>query len=125
TIFTGGDSVKYLDLCEVPHIHSLFQTADGSLMPQIKHCLGIPIRSADKLLIGAMFFGYTHSEAFHAADEVTIRSIASLVAVTLDNARLFEEVNALNERKNEFIALASHELKTPLTTTKGYLQILE
>src|SRR5690606_16917930 len=54
-----------------------------------------------------------------------IHSIASLVAVTLDNARLLEEVNALNLKKNEFIALASHELKTPLTTTKGYLQILE
>lgn len=125
TIFTGEDSVKFENVCEVPYILSLFHTSEGSKVPQIKHCLALPIRSADKLLIGAMFFGYAQSEAFTAADEDTIRSIISLVGVTLDNARLFEEVNALNQRKNEFIALASHELKTPLTTTKGYLQILE
>lgn len=29
------------------------------------------------------------------------------------------------ERKDEFISIASHEMKTPLTTAKAYLQILE
>ena len=29
------------------------------------------------------------------------------------------------ERKDEFISLASHEMKTPLTTAKAYLQVLE
>ncbi|MDB5202929.1 MAG: sensor signal transduction histidine kinase [Ferruginibacter sp.] len=30
-----------------------------------------------------------------------------------------------DERKDEFISIASHEMKTPLTSVKGYLQILE
>ncbi|WP_374165326.1 ATP-binding protein [Arcticibacter sp. MXS-1] len=29
------------------------------------------------------------------------------------------------QRKNDFIGMVSHELKTPLTSTRGYLQILE
>ncbi|MEI9806984.1 MAG: histidine kinase dimerization/phospho-acceptor domain-containing protein [Bacteroidota bacterium] len=31
----------------------------------------------------------------------------------------------LSARKDEFISFASHELKTPLTTISGYLQLVE
>jgi signal transduction histidine kinase len=57
--------------------------------------------------------------------EDMVVSIASQAAVALDNSILFEEIKALSAKKDEFIALASHELKTPLTTIKGYLQIID
>lgn len=125
TIFSSGEALRFDDLAAFPHIQGLFGLAGRPDLPMVRHCLAVPIRAAEGLLIGAMFFGYADAGVFASADERTMRNIASLVAVTLDNARLFEEVTALNFKKNEFIALASHELKTPLTTVKGYLQILE
>ena len=50
--------------------------------------------------------------------------IATQAATALENAKLYEEVNQLNSRKDQFIGFASHELKTPITTLKGYLQII-
>ncbi len=46
-------------------------------------------------------------------------SISGLLLSAVANER-----HELEERKDEFISIASHELKTPITTIKGYTQIL-
>jgi two-component system CheB/CheR fusion protein len=48
-------------------------------------------------------------------------AIISWVGVATD----IQEQKIKELKKDEFISIASHEMKTPLTTTKGYLQLLE
>ncbi|RYF89760.1 MAG: PAS domain S-box protein [Chitinophagaceae bacterium] len=90
-----------------------------------KSYMAMPVLSNEGIITGALVFAHESAGAFDKDDLEMVSSIASYASVALDNSRLFEQVSALNNKKDEFIALASHELKTPITTIKGYLQILQ
>lgn len=87
--------------------------------------LAVPVVSQSGEVIGGLFFGHPESGKFTKDHEELVVSIAAQAAISIDNARLYEEVRLLNEKKDEFIGLASHELKTPLTSITGYLQIID
>jgi len=86
--------------------------------------LAVPVISRSGNVIGGLFFGHSEPGRFTQEHESLVSSIAAQAAISLDNAKLFEEVKALNDKKDEFIGLASHELKTPLASISGYLQIV-
>jgi len=87
--------------------------------------LAVPVISQSGEVIGGLFFGHPEPARFTKDHEDLVVSIAAQAAISIDNARLYEQVRLLNEKKDEFIGLASHELKTPLTSINGYLQIID
>ena len=71
----------------------------------------------------APFFGEDELRALH--------TVAALTGIALDRVRLFEQEHQSRlafERANElmtnFVALAAHELRTPVTTVHGFVQTL-
>lgn len=86
------------------------------------YALTSPLRVNDEV-VGALF-AFGEAGQFHA-DAVSLASLfAAQVAAAVGNARLFEQVRELDRSKSEFLSIASHEVRTPLTVMKSSLDLL-
>lgn len=59
------------------------------------------------------------------AELVFGEDIASRAAIALDNARLYRDAQEAVRARDQFLSIASHELKTPLTSLIGYIDLMQ
>ena len=60
------------------------------------------------------------------SEEVSqLRAYANSVSAGLERARVTERMAAIEENKTQFLNLASHELRGPVTVMRGYVSMLE
>jgi PAS domain S-box-containing protein len=126
TTFSGKGILRSDDITQDPRYGHNFphHGIPKGHLPVISY-LAVPVISKTGNVLGGLFFGHGEAGKFTKEHENLVAGIASQAAAALDNAKLYEEVKQLNAKKDEFIGIASHELKTPVTSIKGYLQIME
>ena len=76
--------------------------------------------------LGAITLVMAESERqYTAADLALAQDLAQRAAVAVDNARLFRAAQEAVRLRDEFLSIASHELKTPLTSMQLAVQTLQ
>ena len=64
-------------------------------------------------------------QPFSGEDLDLLQLIGNAAAVALRNAELFGQAHDLTRTKSDFMNLAAHELRTPLSVIAGYVSMLE
>jgi len=99
---------------------SLQSNSEESILPGAHTQIVIPIqREAD--VIGLLFL---ESISDSQQDIAFLNRLSDHAAIAISNAQLYDEVQQANDAKSEFVSFVAHELKNPMTSIKGYTELL-
>jgi signal transduction histidine kinase len=106
------------------------QPAWHSLMDRIRSwrpvCgwLAAPITGADNYSLGLIQLLDTSIGEFSEDDEVFLTQLGQVIALAIENVRLHGQAQHTTQIRDELLSLISHELKNPITSLRGFAQLL-
>jgi len=99
---------------------SLLKNGAKGIFPGAHTQIIIPIRrEAD--VIGLLLLESTSDSQVNLG---FLNRLSDNAAIAISNAQLYDELQRANEAKSEFVSFVAHELKNPMTSIKGYSELL-
>jgi PAS domain S-box-containing protein len=85
----------------------------------------VPLYAAERLM-GVIILATGESGRRYGRDDVAVaEDLAYRAALGLENTRLYQDARAAIRTRDDFLSIAAHELKTPVTSLMGYSQMLQ
>ena len=89
----------------------------------VKSILHIPL-SYGKKSVGILTVYASKKEKFNQQELRTLKLFGSTASLAIRKSQLYEETKKALDLRDQFISVASHEFRTPLTSINGYIQML-
>jgi signal transduction histidine kinase len=92
---------------------------DGAVVTQ----MGVPVQCEGQT-IGIIALMRAGAGSLGEEAQKFITRLASHAAIAISNAQLYEAVREANRAKSEFVSVVTHELRIPMTSIKGYTDLI-
>ncbi len=91
-------------------------------LPQSMMVMLIRIEDSIKGLL--IFDNYQRVDAFDEQDLLLLKNLREHIRSAYIKTQMLEELKRLNEKKNEFLGIAAHDLRNPLNAIMGYIELI-
>ena len=95
----------------------------AAITPAAQSQFVVPIRRETDV-IGLLVLESNNDGAYAKDMEDFLVRLSDHAAIAISNAQLYSEVQRANVAKSDFVSFVAHELKTPMTSIKGYSDLL-